>query len=188
MITIKKNKIQIIIAVIGALIILTLIFIVYRFLFDIKNNSQKLISQNMELVGLNSKIKNLEESKDVYKDIEDISNKIDQLFINSDMPVDFITFLEKTANECYISNPNNRGFSYGTTGKNPEDPWTSTSFQINLIGPFNNVMRFLDKIENGPYLIQVQNLNLNKLGQGSSTSTATNFKADFSIKVFSKKK
>jgi len=55
-----------------------------------------------------------------------------------------------------------------------KSPWEST---------FLNLSRFLEKMENAPYLIGIQNLSINKI---DGKDDAKEVKADFLIKVFAK--
>ncbi|MCX6760810.1 MAG: hypothetical protein NTZ84_01730, partial [Candidatus Nealsonbacteria bacterium] len=99
---------------------------------------------------------------------------------DSEVPVDFISFLEKTASQSSVSieiSP----FSAGKSGK---DSWPFLNFQVNINGSFPSFLSFLEKIENSPYLIEIQNLNISQSAEVKNSSGNVN--ALISFKAFSK--
>ncbi len=170
----QKNNLSII--VFTALIILIAVFIIYPLFGEIKNSSKELVSQRENSAILEAKIKNLEEFKVIYKNLEESFKKIDSLFINSEAPVEFIGFLESTSEEYRLKIE----ILSSSVSKTEKDFWPNITFQINTAGSFSNFLKFMEKIENSPYLIEIQNLNI-----GRSTGS-NDIKASFSIKVFTK--
>jgi len=56
--------------------------------------------------------------------------------------------------------------SSATTKKTEkEEPWQSLSVQLLVTGSFSNFSKFLHKLENGPYLIEVVDLNTRRLAE-----------------------
>lgn len=131
------------------------IFFIFSFLFKgIKKDSEGIIFQKEKINFLEAKIKNIEEFKNFYNEIYPNFKKIDNLFVDSEMPIDFIDFLEKTSKDC--------GISIETTLISPrkdDQDWDYLSFQITSKSHFSRFMIFLKKIENSPYLINVQSLS-----------------------------
>jgi len=63
------------------------------------------------------------------------------------------------------------------------DPWSSLGFQITLAGLLPDFLRFLEKIETAPYLIEVQNLTVKKVS-GSGLNLGVS--ATLIIKVYTR--
>lgn len=173
------NKIILSIITFIILVVLIIVFIIYPLFGEIKKNSNELISQKESLATLEVKIANLEKFKILYKDLEKILEKINNLFIDPEVPVGFIGFLEKNAEDCQLTIK----ISLTSAKKTEKDPWPSLTFKITPTGPFPNFLKFLAKIENSPYLIEIQNLNVSRLGKGE-TSPLVNIQANLSIKVY----
>jgi hypothetical protein len=175
-----EKKIKISIAVFLGLIILVNVFIVYPILEEIKNNSHWLISEKDRFLTLNKKIDSLKNLDVSYNDREGTLKQIDNLFIDSEVPVDFINFLETTGKQSSVSVE----IAPFSVGKNNENSWPFLNFQLTVSGPFPYFMMFLEKIENSPYLIEIQNLTI---GQSTEIKQSSgNIKAVLSLKAFSK--
>ena len=165
-----RNKINLSLIIFSILSICLIVFIIYSLFDGIKKNSESLISQKAASVSFGAKIKELEEFQTVYQDLKPNLEKIDALFIDSKVPVEFINFLETTSQEYQ----NLIKISPGLPLKTERDPWLSIVFQITSTGSFPNFLRFLAKIETSPYLIEVQNLNVKRLTEKALMSKAPN--------------
>ena len=179
----------------GILGIISLIFIfliIYPLFNNIKKNSEALISQKRELASLEGEIENLKNFEKIYQAQHENLEKIDKLFIDPDIPTDiikFVGFLRKIAEDSQIS----IDISSPTPKKEiAADPWPSITFQMALKGKFSNFGKFLEKIETGPYLIEILNLNAGRLTEKELKSKEfeelplANTSISLSIKVFTK--
>lgn len=175
-----EKKINTSIIIFLALIVFVNVFIVFPLLGEIKKNSQELISEKKNLAALDEQIASLQRFKILYKNLEEILKKIDNLFINSEVPIDFISFLEKTARSSSV----NIDISPFSSEKADKDPWSSLNFQIVAEGSFSRLSSFLEKIENSPYLIEVQNLTISQ--STVEKKSPGDIKVLFSFKVFAK--
>lgn len=168
----KRINLSIVIFVVSAVLIF--IFGIYSVFKNIEMDSRKSLHQEKELAVLEAKIANLENFKTASRDFEEISEKIDNLFIDLLVPVDFIRFLENMAQSHYLD----IGISPAAADKSNKDQWQSLVFQVTSRGSFSDLLRFLEKLENSLYLTEVQNLNIAREGEG--------VRAVFSIKVFAR--
>lgn len=171
-----KNKITIsIIAfiVFSALIVGLLIIPVFQ---RLGRASQELQSQEGNLISLETQMEDLNEFKVIYQEITPFLENMDALFTDPDVPVDFITFLERKALESNLTTT----ISPSAYQKQKDDPWPSLNFQITSTGSFPEFMEFLEKLENSPYLLETQNLNVSQIAKSNDV------KAVLSIKVFTK--
>lgn len=154
----------------GIVIIILLCFVIYPLLDGVRKNSQELILAKKELVSFKAETEEFEQSKKVYGSLKADLEKIDELFINSDVPIDLIKFWRETAGDSGLL----IDISPTSFGAKETVLWDSIGFRLDLIGSFSNFLKFLEKIETAPYLIEIQNLS------------AKNLKQSLTIKVYIK--
>ena len=171
-----KNKVNLAIGIFGALIVLMVVFILVPFFQKISINSKELTSQKENLAVLEAKAANLERFKNLYSGLREILEKIDDLFVNAEVPVEFIGFLED------ISSESNLAIKIVPSGEERGGYWPSLSFQMTGTGSFDDLLKFLEKLENSPYLIEVKNVSVGALPEKEALPGWV--KATFSLKVF----
>lgn len=155
----SEQKIIIISSVFILSVLLLVFFAIYPLFREIEKNSEKFFENKKKEILIEEKIKDLNSFKGICQKIEEDLKKVDQLFVDQKVPIGFIEFLEKTAENSNVLidiSP-----SPGTTRKG--DLWPSLDFKITVSGSFPNCAKFLEKVETAPYLIEVQNLNLRRL-------------------------
>jgi Tfp pilus assembly protein PilO len=156
-----------------------LVFLVIIPLFNgIKNYAIDLSSTKEERALLTAEIKNLSQFKKQFQEYKINLEKADSLLVNSEIPIEFTRFLEKLAldsgvkMEIYLvsSQPAKNG------------QWAVINYQLSVSGTFLNFSRFLEKLENAPYLIEAQGMNLQKTVDNKIEKVSANF----TIKVVAK--
>lgn len=183
-----KRKIQISIIFFFGTAILLIAFLIYPLFSEIKKTSQNFLLQKQKLIELEKKVENLEKFKIIFPEISADLEKIDNLFVNREIPVDFIRFLEKTSRDSQIS----LKISAVLPLEIETEPWSSILFQLVLAGPFPNVSQWLEKLESSIYLIEIQNLTITHLSETELKSkqyeqfSLGDVKATLSIKVYTK--
>ena len=165
-----------------------IIFMVFMVLFlfgAIKKNSLDLLSQKKALSDLKVKTENSEQLEGIYQNYKLNLEKIDTLFVEKENPIEFIEFLEKTANNSNlsleISSLSSQKIESDPSAGSGQAPWNSLNLQLNTQAQFPDFLKFLEKIENSPYLIEVSNLNIKK-----TTKESLGVLAILSIKVYTK--
>jgi len=160
-----KKKINITIAIFLGLTILLIGFVIYPLFQGIKNDSKELVSQKQKIISLETKIENLGKFQTLWQGIEPDFQKIEKLFIDSEVPVAFISSLETIAKDCQMTIKISSAPSSGTE----KDPWPSLFFQISSATSSPKFLKFLEKIETSPYLIEISSLNVRKLTEAELT-------------------
>ena len=149
---------------------LILIIISYLIFNGIVKDSEELSLQKDKIVSLTKQIQEQEKAFLLYriyqKDFKDIENA----FIEPDIPVEFVKFLEETASSSNIQ----LEISSASKIITKEDLWPSLHFQLSLEGPTSNFLKFLEQVELSPYITEVLDLTLNDKT------------ANMTIKVFTK--
>lgn len=142
--------------------IIALIFVIFFSFEAIKKSSEDFISQKKALAEIEFKTENFADMEKIYQNYKTNLEKIDLLFIEKDTPIEFIEFLERNASNCLLST-NLSSLSFQKTDKDTEKiPWDFLNLQMGIEGTFPDFLKFLEKLENSPYLIEVSNLNIRK--------------------------
>jgi len=200
MIPIKKIYLSITtFAIISALLV---VFVILPLFKEIKAISQNLFLKKNKIVYLSEERENIKKIENLYKTYQSDLDRIENLFVDPEIPIEFIGFLEKTATSSQIKleiSSMTRAAARGgdeqssaTTKKTEQEPWQSLSVQLLITGSFSNFSKFLDKLENGPYLIEVLDLNTKKLTErelqiaGFENIPEADTITTFSIKAFTK--
>lgn len=182
----KKIYLSLVIFIITSLCLI--VFIILFLFSGIEKYSQEIPIQKKNISSLQAKIENIEKFKDFYGEIKPNLEKINSLFVDPEVPVDFIGFLEKTSRDCDIL----INTSLISGKKSDKDSWNSLSFQIVSNSSYPKFLIFLEKIENSPYLIEIQSLNIRRLSEDDikkkdfSGSSAGDISANLAIKVYTK--
>lgn len=180
-----KKKIIISIISLLFLIVLFIILVLSPLLLEIKHISQSVPLKKQEVADLEKKLENLNKFKNILPEISSNAEKVNQLFISLRAPIDFREFLEEAAQDSKVAieiSPASLSQAAST------DPWQFNLLNLDLAGPFSNFSNFLEKLESGPYLIAIQNLNIiseAKLPE-SGKFYLGNIKATISIKAYAK--
>lgn len=175
-------------AILGLIIILVIIVAILPLAKEIKKSYSSFISQKRELILLKMKAENLIKLQQQYLIFRDDLDKINEVFIDPETPIEFLKFLEEIAKNCQVPIE----VSIGTVKEIKTDIWPSLSFQIFLKGSFPEVLKFIEKIENNPYLTKIEKLNIKRLSRDEvSAKDFVGFlpgdvRANLLIKVYTK--
>jgi hypothetical protein len=183
----KNKKIFLTIFVFSLIILALIIFGVWPLIEGIKKDSEDLISAKNNIKNFNAQSIEVENFKNNYENYKTNLEKIDDLFVDVVYPVDFIKFLEEASSVCEI---NMQVSMRPALNVGEESVSNFTIFQLSLKGDFSNILSFINKIEFGPYLIEVKDLTIqnqegDKLSKDSKQPLYKNG-ATLNIKVFTK--
>jgi len=136
---------------------LTLIFVFLLPLFsEIKNDSLELVGIKKELTMINEKTKGINDIKKTCNAIDYNLEKSENLFVNLEIPVSLIEFLENSADNLNLLSKISPVFLKEVK----DDIWDFVGFRLTIAGPYDGLMRFLVKIESAPFLIEAQDLSI----------------------------
>lgn len=184
-----SKKISLTVVIFLAIVIILIVFGILPLLKKIKNNSEELTIQELNLASVRKEIKNYKEISVSYKDYQQDLDKINNLLVDSKNLLDFITFLEKNAADCQLEIDKSL-LPQGTPKAGEEKYWQAIFLRITNRGSFPNFLKFLDKLENGTYLIEIMDLNVKRLGEesfgGKSKLSPDDVEVSFSLKAYSR--
>lgn len=174
-----KRKTIIFLVIIEIVVLIFIGFLALLQLKEIKRISQELSELKKELILFQGKTEDLEQFKETYQKLEPNFKKIDRLFVDPGIPIDLIKFWENTADESGLLIEISPVFIKPIES----DPWEPIGFQLVLTGSPQNFLKFLEKIEAGPYLSEVQSLVIAKQ---EKEAEGGGVKATLLVKVFAK--
>lgn len=177
----NNNKIYIVSLIFFLVSLFLIVFFIWPLSDEITKNSEDLISTKNDIFSLSAQIKETENFNKNYETYKPNLEKVDQLFVDPNNPVNFIEFLENTAHDSQIT-------SQVSLTPYQQVKQNSINFQVSSAGNFSGILNFLKEIEAGPYLTEIENLTIQN-SQGSSITknfSLKNVTATFSIKVFTK--
>ncbi len=183
-----KTKIYLSISVFLILTLFLIFFLFFPLWRDIKLKSEEFLLTKEKLILLESQLRQIDELRRVEEKIKPVSEKIEALFIDKETPVEFVSFLENLSQNCEVS----LKISPAPSKEIQNETWPFLDFQIGLAGSFPNISRFLEKLEFGPYLIKIENLNITRLNQNELSSKEFeklkpgDVKVNFLLRVYGK--
>lgn len=169
-----KNKITA--NLIGFLIVtLSLIyFIVAPTIKEIKTMGKAIEAQREDLEKKYSKGQSLKQLTENFKKIEPKLKLIDQIFINKNRELEFITSLENEADKNQIG----QKIDLSAPQKAENQNFQKTSLRLFTKGGFNRQLQYLVNLENLSYYINIKLLELSPDGGGETNSLNMYLDAD----------
>ncbi|MCX6764662.1 MAG: hypothetical protein NTU58_03070 [Candidatus Nealsonbacteria bacterium] len=169
--------------------IASIIFLIIPLIKEIEKNSRDLIIVKADRKFFSEERSNIEKFENIFKEIQPNIEKTNIFFVSSEVPIDFINFLEKLASDSDIFL---KIYPSGVSlvEKSNKSLWPFLNFNLEASGSFYNFSKFIEKLENSSYLIQVQDLNIRKVKTEISSSSdeglSNEISASFFLKVFAK--
>ena len=176
-----KNKIYILLGIFILLILSLVLFAVVPLAAGVKSDSENLISIKNSTAMLEIQNEQIENFKRKYQNYAQNLQRMDQVFIDPDNSVDFIKFLETTAHDAGISP------QISLLPDSGQKDGKAMMFQLFASSDFLKMLHFFEVLENGAYLIEIGDLNIESSGsQGGKVLPLGNIDATVSIKAFTK--
>lgn len=185
----SKRKIYLTLLSFAILCILIMGFGFSPIFSSIKNSAQDLALKKATLELLESRLSSSKQFQENYPILKRELSKIEDSFIALEAPIGFMEFLEseaqKTNLEMVVS-----PLSFLSTGS---DPWSSVGFRVMVGGRFSDCSRFLERLEQSPWLIEIYRLNIERISERVKGATALknltigNVVFTFHLKAFSGK-
>jgi hypothetical protein len=174
----KKNYISLLVFT-GAYLAL-IFFVIFPLVKDIRKNSQQLLLEEEARIVFSEEKENFKNFKDVYQKIRPDMKKTENFFASSE--IEFIYFLEETAVN------NNVLIEISSVSSAEGDPWSSLNFSLQASGSFSDFSRFIERLENSTYLIEIHEISIRKLAERDKPAMflGESITASFFLKVFKK--
>ena len=144
-------------------------FVCFVLISDIKKNSAQFISSKKALANLEANFENQRDLEKLLRDREDGLETAKAGFIDIETPIHFFEFLEKNAEECSLVIEISSLSAQEIKGEDK-----ILGLQMKLLGREDDFMKFLERIENSDYLIEI--VSLTARGDSSEVSAVLGIK------------
>lgn len=159
--------------------------LVYPVFHGVMGDYGKVLDYKREILQLEEDAKNTREFEMLSGQYAKEFERQEELFVDSETPIAFFRFLDETAAEFNLKIQK----APSPVQQFAQDRWPSFEVRLAGGGGYPDVMAFLQKIENAPYLLEAQTLTISaKRGFSSEQSPVAAGQVDFSLslKVFTK--
>lgn len=133
---------------------------------DIGNIRSQTAAMQADEVKNSDRILRVRQYREFVKQEDANLKKLDDLLVDSKMPLDFIDYLESAGVNSGIKVT----FSPSVSQAAAPGEWPSLSFQADITGNIDGILKFTKEIETGPYLVSIQGFNVS-----AGTEKNTNF-------------
>lgn len=134
------------------------------FVKELKRSSQELAFQKKAQDLFQFQIENFKNLQENFPTFQPIIEKIDSSFVAEEVPIEFIEFLEYLTGDAGTSIK----ISPLRVTRSATDPWTPVGFNVFLEGPFPNCLRVLERLEQGPWFIEISKLDVGETKENVS--------------------
>ncbi|MDD5433524.1 MAG: hypothetical protein PHE77_02615 [Candidatus Pacebacteria bacterium] len=179
MIANKKIKLDILIF----LIVLTVIIFtgVVPLVSDFSKNSENLSNRKKDLFFLEQQISALQDFQNNSAFYQPSVQKLNSSFVSQEAPIEFIEFLEEEAQKQQLD------ISISSVKDESEEKGTrfTMAFQVSLSGDFPEVLIFLQRIEQSPWLLKIDQASVQRVGEKEKLYNAKSAQAGQVVLVLS---
>ena len=171
-------------------ILFLVVFVISPLFRRIEKYSNELSLVESELIAMTERSKNLYAWKEEYPVLNPKIEELYSLFVDKEMPIDFVEFLEETALACNLDIEISLVSSVKSKQDEKPSMFLDLGFRLALVGPFSGHLKFLEKLENAPYIIDIQEFSFSQLTRTDLMQekykdfSIDKVKSDLSIKVF----
>lgn len=188
--TIKELDKKIIAAIIVFLAMIVLLFVleVWPAFNAIKQSSEKLFLARREIAFVQTKSRQTAGLEQTLKSLGPDIFKVREAFIDPEMPVGLLHFLENTAIESNVL----LDVSFRPQQGAEKTTLSFLAIQLSFNGSFTNCLKFLERIETSAYLTEIENLSIRRISEAQIKSAeykgllAGDAEATLLLKVFTK--
>jgi Tfp pilus assembly protein PilO len=167
-----KNKLVYLSAIFVSIVVGVVFIAVLPTINEIKNLRKNIISKKIELEETLIKERNMSKLNEKVKIIEPKLEELNNIFINENKELEFITTLEGVA----INNNVKQTINLMTESAIAENGYKKIPLNLSVTGNFINVVKYLTEIESLNYYIDIKNFNIsseNKKIDGSLLSISS---------------
>jgi len=149
------NKPLAVAAVFAAICLALVFFVINPLITNIKETGIGIAWQGVEIDGYDQRLRKAKEFGSFVKDQRDNFKKLDALFVDSQMPLDFINALEVAARDTGVEVE----FS-SSLPQQKKNEWPSITMEAEIYGSISGILQFIEKTEMIPYLVAVESVGI----------------------------
>lgn len=161
----RRKKNNLVVLVLVAIIFAILVFSIWFCYEKIRQGSEGIVNAIKGIKLSEIQAVQIKDFQSKYQDYLPSLEKIDRSIVDPKNPLDFIEFLENSAEEQSVSIT-----IYPILF--PKEPGAQVvSVKFSAQGPFKNTVNFLEKIEGGVYLALIRSLTIESVKSDSKSSS-----------------
>lgn len=153
----------------------------------ITTETDKIAALQSEQSFLDQQKGRLDEMTKNYESIKDLVPQLDSVLLDPSDKLKFIMLIEQLSTQTSV---NHVIEAVGGTTSAKSSAAEPIMFNINITGDFPNVLKFIYALENAPYYINIERIQLSgdgaKFSSNQSSPGTGGVKAQMSVKVYSK--
>jgi len=130
-------------------------FVAIPLISEIESVRAEISAQQDAALKLDSRILKVRQYREFAKKEESNLGKLDDLLTDRQMP-DFINYMEKSATSSGVEVVFSPSISQGDS----EEGWSWMNYQADITGNIDNILKFVKKIEIGPYLVGIDGFSI----------------------------
>ncbi len=145
-------------AILSLIILVIILFAVWPFRNKVYGLSRQYLSDQETLISIRQKVNRLNELEKENKKAESAIPQFEQTLINDAHLVNFIETLENLARSQRVS--------FGIqliNNRNTYNNFPANFFQIAISGSYQNALRYILSLENKPFYLTIDNVQLRRL-------------------------
>ncbi len=156
----SKQKIFVLPSVLLIASFLVFYFLILPSIAKIKEIRSEILNQKIELKNNIKQSQNINKLNEELKNIKPKMEKLDQIFINKNRELDFITLIESIADKHALE----QKISLNPGQDNPEEIYKTSPINISLKGNYSNIIKYLKDIESIKYYLNVKSISISSDG------------------------
>jgi len=137
---------------------------VFPLINKIENNSNLLKFQRKALSVFENQVESFKAFQKDLPSYKATLENLENLFITEDAPIEFLEFLEREAENFNLTIK----ISPAKVTQRKDDLWKAVGFSVSGGGKFQDCLKFLERVEKGPFLVEISQLNIEKILERSS--------------------
>ncbi|OGZ84260.1 MAG: hypothetical protein A2599_00680 [Candidatus Staskawiczbacteria bacterium RIFOXYD1_FULL_39_28] len=174
-----QNKIYLISAVFTLVILAIAMFLIWPVFKNIEGGVKELSLLKNDIVFSREEIAGLQSFQNKYEAYKPNLEKLDGMFVDPNSPIEFIKFVEKKSLDAGVVPEINMSQGLQAQGEG----LAFMIFRINFKGSLQKILEISEKMEAGPYFLEIQSL---KIRESSVANQGQDFNASLLIKVLAK--
>jgi hypothetical protein len=146
-----NQKIYVSLTAMGFASVVLISLLIYPTFKGIQERSQDLMLEKGKIAFLSREAENREKMEILYNTYQQDFSAIEKIFVDPDIPLEFIGFLEEVATSSNLQ------LSILSVTKKAADkePWPSLILQLSIDALPSDFLKFLEMTQNSPYLIDI---------------------------------
>lgn len=127
---------------------------------DLREKSQRLVFQNKVQDLFKFKVEDFKKFQNTYSLYQPSLEKMENSFIDPDVPIKFFKFLEQEAQKANVLIDI---FPLSDIKSTENDLWKASGFKLTIAGNFSDCLKFLERLERSSWLNEIMQVKIERI-------------------------